>query len=1654
MRKRPLQFARESTSGHASEAPGSRLRNLYIEALPIDSPYPTALVSAPGVKEALELQKPDPDNPGEFIPSDEGILAMAVMPAFQRATDHKQYKVQREISPNELSVIRLVVVGTEGTLAEAVLPKQLLDLAINRAAGLPNPLERLLLPATQQVLAGSFDLDDDGINPDIKDPVDITQILDFFWVPDNSGENQSHIYAYSGRSGSYWPTKTIEGGFDPDGNRINFEAITARYEDEDGDPVAEADNAGALPVLYARTTDTQIRRVETTKDGIGAGNPVAVHHGAIETDTHRWRIDEESSPSKAIATIKATGVDDPTLTFDLENVSYSGGFSSNTHLFFIKESNPRIGVAYKLNGANKPTRDEPNDTNLFQVSWSAGASTEGGGFYLIENPFGQASKALAFELTAQGVVSRRAEFDIELGPGDWTGAFRVGSTGIYFINNAAVHNGSDPQGKTAHYYNLRSGQAPQYDGDRNINLEQVAGKDWVSGWDGGTNYYFVEKGGYARAFSVGTHIPVANSDIWLTRKDWSWRIQGVNNFWLINEDGSKAEAYDKGGITGTVGTRTPQDDITPPQGAKFSWGFGRGQHGENITIFVDNDTDIAYIYDFLGGEQVDGSFYGIIGQIQLTAGDSYTFGTATATHNYFCNNTANKLEAYVEGGGRPTPARNIVLAAGNTVDIAVGTDGTLWVLRNSNPELLNYNSDGTRNPAKEHDFGRSAVPQRLFVGNDGTVYARRLYTDGYGYERFNAAGVFLGTGPAGVEQPIPDADLYRPHGIYYEVDNANNMALARNSNDESRNQLRDFSLGEGDWKRIVLIDENTALAFNATNNTAVAFTLDAQVADDNNDVALDAGDWTTSTTNLTANRIHIINNAAKRTHARNATDMTRSGNQDDINLNGVVANGDWTDAVNFTGGNSANFYIYNQADNTNYAFQASDDEPQGSDNIQLATAGWTGVSQEATAIRIIDNAENKTRAYHTSGWRNPGQDDSLDPGNWTAGLRLRGKRYLVDNITDRIVPIVGDAFDIQTTDFGRPFRVGDINYAIVGQTAQAFRNGVPVPDENIELGFTATAGFVCGEYLVFVDDAGDRAVFLEYSEENTRWELAPSKNIALGPGTWTGGYCDDQWLYFVSEPAGGTATTTAWRYAEHKNWVRAYRPPEGHRAGARIPEKDYLADLDAIDPLRDEQYETQKAGITFPEETPYGGRTYEINADGTQVEARDADRALLPLGYTSEPVSVDTGGALLKWARIAHNGRDALIATDKGTYLWDVAHESWSEPQAFRELTERERPLDEQIIDVDWIDGYLFWATASGKFGHSEPDSIVFDPLVFANAESSPDGLVGIASWNRRLFLLGSESLEIWVNTGAANFTFARQQGVTHSVGCASRKTIAANEDGVFFVANNNRVYMLGNGLTGISTPSVEYDIEISDKRQAKAFMYQEEGHRFYVLTLTAGDMVYSKAGEYSDNGSPICDYRRKCWCYDTRTQLWHERDLEWVNAHVYAFNEINLVAGEGGGQIRELKREYLNSEKTDEDGMPVPVKFHGAAPTLHANQARTALQEVEFVIVPDKVQGLDKDDFTEGEAYLRLVKNRAYIMPEGSENHPPPANPNDGYMRDLNNIARKCRWGSSGLGVFSEAVVLLEIQQPDKPFVIKGVYYRGDFSTEFGVPEAPIQGH
>jgi hypothetical protein len=149
-----------------------------------------------------------------------------------------------------------------------------------------------------------------------------------------------------------------------------------------------------------------------------------------------------------------------------------------------------------------------------------------------------------------------------------------------------------------------------------------------------------------------------------------------------------------------------------------------------------------------------------------------------------------------------------------------------------------------------------------------------------------------------------------------------------------------------------------------------------------------------------------------------------------------------------------------------------------------------------------------------------------------------------------------------------------------------------------------------------------------------------------------------------------------------------------------------------------------------------------------------------------------------------------------------------------------------------------------------------FDSLDIAAKSGKADPISSLIVTHREIWLIGTETTEVWFNSGASDFTFQAIPGVFLMHGSAAKYSIATQDVSVYWLGNDvqgQRIVYKGNGYAAhrISTHAIETAIaQYAIVSDAIGFCYQIEGHSFYQL-------VFPNAN--------------RSWCFDEATQEWHE---------------------------------------------------------------------------------------------------------------------------------------------------------------------------------------
>lgn len=246
-------------------------------------------------------------------------------------------------------------------------------------------------------------------------------------------------------------------------------------------------------------------------------------------------------------------------------------------------------------------------------------------------------------------------------------------------------------------------------------------------------------------------------------------------------------------------------------------------------------------------------------------------------------------------------------------------------------------------------------------------------------------------------------------------------------------------------------------------------------------------------------------------------------------------------------------------------------------------------------------------------------------------------------------------------------------------------------------------------------------------------------------------------------------------------------------------------------------------------------------------------------------------------------------------------------------------------------DNYIVFTISAGQFGITAlGDATSIDALDFATAEGSPDDLVTMIDDHRELWLFGTETTEIWTNTGAALFPFERAPGGFIEQGCAAKWSPAKIDNSVFWLGRDRTgrgvVYRANAYIPQrVSTHAIEFAINQGEISDAIGHAYSEEGQLFYQLTFPT---------------------QGQTWVFDAATKLWHQR--LYMNpdtgaktrhrANCYAFfNGEHIVGDFENGKIYRQGMDI-----NDDDGDPI---YRERAWEMAAdNHRKTRVDQVELL--------------------------------------------------------------------------------------------------------------
>ena len=281
---------------------------------------------------------------------------------------------------------------------------------------------------------------------------------------------------------------------------------------------------------------------------------------------------------------------------------------------------------------------------------------------------------------------------------------------------------------------------------------------------------------------------------------------------------------------------------------------------------------------------------------------------------------------------------------------------------------------------------------------------------------------------------------------------------------------------------------------------------------------------------------------------------------------------------------------------------------------------------------------------------------------------------------------------------------------------------------------------------------------------------------------------------------------------------------------------------------------------------------------------------------------------------IQANSSQLMIVDGVSGYIWD------NKESEFSQITDPEFPAGAKT--VSYLDNYFIAETPdTEQFSISAlGDGLNWNGADFTSAEGAPDNIVTHLTDHRQLWVLGDSTIQIFENTGNADFPLEASGTAFIEVGCAAAASAARFDNSVVWLGKDENgqgiVWRAANyNPTRMSDHGLEFAMQSYPRiDDARAFTYQQDGHTFYVLTFPTADAT---------------------WHYDAATGTWAER--AWLetgsgklhrhraNCHA-AFNGQNIVGDWENGILYALD---LNAF-TDDGSTILSLR---AAPTLENEQ-------------------------------------------------------------------------------------------------------------------------
>jgi len=198
-------------------------------------------------------------------------------------------------------------------------------------------------------------------------------------------------------------------------------------------------------------------------------------------------------------------------------------------------------------------------------------------------------------------------------------------------------------------------------------------------------------------------------------------------------------------------------------------------------------------------------------------------------------------------------------------------------------------------------------------------------------------------------------------------------------------------------------------------------------------------------------------------------------------------------------------------------------------------------------------------------------------------------------------------------------------------------------------------------------------------------------------------------------------------------------------------------------------------------------------------------------------IAVSTGTFVAQATAVGILG-NGVVTTETGGLSWASGTMTGGGTPG---VTTVEMPEDIGVIDVATINSFVIVIPVQedefiGRFYFIEPGETTVNPLNYATAERSPDGINGVEVLGDQFWLPGPGSTEVWYVSNDPINRMQRLQGVVFDRGTWEGTAVAIHEQLIVCDANGAVFQISGGTPQRISTPDIEEQIRKAIEEQQR----------------------------------------------------------------------------------------------------------------------------------------------------------------------------------------------------------------------------------------------